>query len=191
MKRWTICLLACALCIGLAAAESEKKEKKEEKKEEKKKEEKKPVVLPDAVSKAVQARCKDAQVESAKEKKENDKVCYEVKVKGKCGESCKLVLAPDGKLVEADKCVIAADALPAAVADAAKKWAPGAVIGKVEVETKKDSGTCYKVEAALNGKNIKAEIAEDGKVVKADKLPEAKPAKKEEKKEEKKKEEKK
>ena len=190
VKRWMVCLLACALCVGIAAGAE--KEKKEEKKEEKKKDEKKPLVLPDAVSKAVQARCKDATVESAKEKKENDKlVGYEVKVTSKCGQSCKMVLAPDGKLLEASKCTIPEDALPAAVADAVKKWAPGAKVAKIEVETKKGTGTCYKVEVTLNEKNIKAEIAEDGKVLKADKLPEAKKEEKKEKKEEKKKEEKK
>lgn len=187
LKRWMVCLLAWALCVGLVAAAEV--EKKAEKKEEKKKEEKKPVVVPDAVTKAVQACCKDCKVASCKEKKEGDKVCYEVKSEcASCG-SCKLVVAADGKVVQASKRKVPSASLPAAVAEAAKKWAPGAKLAeRAEVETK-DGVTCCKVEAELNGKKIKVEIAEDGKLIKGDKLPEAKPAKKEEKKEKKEKKE--
>jgi hypothetical protein len=193
LKRWLVCLLAFALCAGLvAAADAEKKEEKKEAKKEEKKDEKKAVVLPDAIAKALAAKCKEATIEEAKEKKEADKVCsYEVKIKCKCGQECKMVFAIDGKLLEASKCVIPADALPAAVADAVKKWAPGATVGKVEVETKKEKGTTYKVEAKLGEESVKAEIAEDGKVIKADKLPEPKVEKKKEEKKEAKKEEKK
>jgi hypothetical protein len=194
--RWLVGLLSFGLCFGLAfGAETKKDEKKDEKKEEKKKEEKKeakkPVTLPEAVTKAIQSRCKDAEVLSAKEKKEGDKVvAYEAKVKGKCGE-CKMVLAADGKLLETGKCPVAPDALPAPVAEAVKKWAPAAKVVKAEVQTKKETGTAYKVEADLNGKILKAQIAEDGKVIKADDLPKPKEEKKKEEKKEPKKEEKK
>jgi len=191
LKRWLVCLLAFALCAGLvAAADAEKKEEKKEKKEEKK-EEKKVVALPEAVLKVVQTTYKDGTVESVKERKEADKVVgYEVKVTNKSGHNCKMVVAPDGKLLEASKCTIPEDALPAVVADAVKKWAPGAKVAVIEVETKREKGTIYKVEAKLGDEAIKAEIGADGKVIKADSLPEPKVEKKEEKKEAKKEEKK-
>ena len=104
-----------------------------------------------------------------------------------------MVVGADGKILEASKCKISSAKLPAAVADAVKKWAPaGKLCETATVETKKDSGTCYQVEAEVAGKKVKAEIGADGKLIKGDKMPEPKAEKKEEKKkEEKKKEEKK
>ncbi|MCY3020291.1 MAG: PepSY-like domain-containing protein [Planctomycetota bacterium] len=188
LKRWMVCLLALAVCLGLAtAAESKDEKKKEEKKEEKKKDEKKPLVLPDAVSKTIKDSCKDAEVVEAKEKKEADKVCgYEVKLKDKCEKTFKVVLSADGKVMEESKHKVPSAGLPAAVADAAKKWAPAAKLAEMaQVETKKDTGTCYEVEAEMCGKTIKAKIGGDGKLIKGDELPQPKAEKKEEKKEKK------
>jgi len=184
VKSWLVVLLGCLLCVGVAAVAAEEKEKKEKKEE--KKEEKKPVAVPAAVAKAVGDCCKDAAVEECKEKKEGDKVCYEVKCKDKSGEGCKMLVAADGQVVEASKHKVPSASLPAAVVSAVGKWAPGAKLNDTaKMETKKDSGTVYEVKAELYGKEIGAKIAADGKVLKADKLPEPKAEKKEEKKEKK------
>ena len=186
LKSWLAVLLGCLLCAGVAfAAADEQKEVKKEKKEEKK-EEKKPVAVPAAVAKAVSDCCKDAAVEECKEKKDGDKVCYEVKCKDKSGESCKMLVSADGQVLEAGKHKVPSASLPAAVAGAVSKWAPGAKLNDTaKMETKKDSGTVYEVKVDLNGKSLEAKIAADGKVIKADKLPEPKVEKKEEKKEKK------
>jgi len=183
VKSWMVVLLGCLLCVGVTALAAEEKEKKEKKE---KKEEKKPVALPDTVSKAVNDCCKDAKVEECKEVKDGDKVCYEVKCKDKSNEGCKMLVAADGKVIEESKHKVPTASLPAAVLEAAKKWAPTAKMGEMAtVETKKDSGTVYEVKSDLFGKIFEAKIGADGKVLKADKLPGTK-AEKKEKKEEKK-----
>ncbi|MGD0090703.1 MAG: hypothetical protein ABSE73_12355 [Planctomycetota bacterium] len=181
LKSWVLGLLGCLLCLGLVATGAEEKTKE-------KKDEKKTVTLPDAVAKAVKDCCQDS-VEEAKEKKEGDKVYYEVKVKcSKCNESYKVLVSADGKLLEQGKHKLPSASLPAAVADAVRKWAPGAKLSEMaKVESKRENGSValYEVKAEIGGETIEAKIGEDGKVMKADKLPEPKMEKKEEKKEKK------
>jgi hypothetical protein len=190
LKRWIVCLFAAVLSLSVAvhADEKKKEEKKQDKKEEKhedKKDLKKEVALPDAVAKAWGARYKDATVLEKKQKGDH----FEITAKDQWNEKFKGVYAADGKLVSESSRKLLTTNLPAAVADTAKKWAPTAKWADAqEVETK-DGMTVYTVSGDVDGKNVKAEIAEDGKVVKADKLPGVKVVKEE--KHEKKKEEKK
>jgi hypothetical protein len=189
LTRWFVCALASMMSFGLvvAAAEEKKEEKKVEKKKEEKKEEKKdekkPVTLSAVVKSAFDARYKGAEILEAKDKKDS----LEIKAKDSLNESFKVVYGADGKLWSESARKVSMANVPAAVTDTAKKWAPGAKWGDTAtVETKKAEPTKWEVVAMLGEKKLKADIAEDGKVIKADKLPEAKVEKHEEKKEEKK-----
>ena len=187
LTRWLVCLLASVLSFGLVvnAAEEKKEEKKTEKKTEKKdekkeekKDEKKPVVLPALVKTAWDARYKGASVLEIKDKKDS----FEIKGKDALNVEFKAIYGADGKLWSEGKRKVAMGNIPAPVAETAKKWAPAAKWAETaEVETKKAEPTKWTVNGTVGEKNVKAEIAEDGKVIKADKLPEAKTEKKEEK----------
>jgi hypothetical protein len=206
-KRWALCLMSSMLCFGIIAGEgkgekkseemkAKKEEKKESKKEEKKDEKKeannevgkiekdgKNVALPEPIFKAFHARFKTATVLEVKERADS----LEISAKDEWNDKLKVVYGTDAKLWSESSHKLPLSAVPAAVVDTAKKWAPAAKWDEVaEVSTKKGEAPVYEISGDLNGKNIKADIAEDGKVVKASKLPEEKAAKKEEKKEEKK-----
>ncbi|HYG73776.1 MAG TPA: hypothetical protein VEK08_01985 [Planctomycetota bacterium] len=199
LNRWTVCLLALFVSLGLSVNAEEKKEpkkeekkaeKKEEKKKEEKKDEKKPVVLNDAVKKAWDSRYKGAEVIEIKDKQDS----FEIKAKDALNSEFKVVYGADGKLWSESKRVVPTSSVVVNVIDTAKKWAPAAKWNEnAEVSTKKGEMPVYEISGTMLDKKIKAEISEDGKVVKADKLPEAKKEepKKEEKKSEKKEEKKK
>jgi hypothetical protein len=194
-KRWALCLMSSMLCFGMIAAEEkgekkpeEVKVKKEAKKEEKKdvkiEKDGKNVALPEPIFKAFHARFKTATVLEVKERADS----LEISAKDEWNDKLKVVYGTDAKLWSESSHKLPLSAVPAAVVDTAKKWAPAAKWDEVaEVSTKKGETPVYEITGDLNGKNIKAEIAEDGKVVKASKLSEEK---KEEKKEVKKEEKK-
>ena len=96
---------------------------------------------------------------------------YEVLAKDKWNPSYKITYSAEGKIFSESKHKIPLSAVPAAVIETAKKWAPKATWAQLaEVETNKSVST-YAITGDLNEKIISAQINEDGSVVKADKLP--------------------
>ena len=74
-------------------------------------------------------------------------------------------------LLSFDKCRVRLEAVPAAVMEALKKWAPEAEWNSVaDAQKKYKEKSLFKIEGRLGGKKIKAEIFEDGQVKKQDKL---------------------
>ena len=131
------------------------------------------------------ARFKAAEVIEAKEKEGG----FEIVAKDQWNDKYKVAYSADGKLVSESKHKLPLASVPAPVVEAAKKWAPAAKWEETAVvQTKKGEPSAYAVSGDLNGKIIKAEIQEDGKVLKADKLEEPKAEKKKEEKKEEKKE---
>jgi len=193
-----------SLVLGLAVAangafaadakgEGKKDEHKHDHKNEHKHEEAKggmkgKVVLPEGIAKAWGARFKDATDVKVEAKSDS----FEITGKDKWNDKVRAVYGTDGKLWEESERKLPLASVPPAVVETAKKWAPDAKWREVaEVETRDGKQPVYEIKGDLNGKEIEAEINEDGTVKKADKLETKKSEKaakvenKEEKKEEK------
>ena len=178
LTRWMVCMLAGVLSLGMVVkADDHKEDKKHEKL----------IVLPAPVKAAWDARYKGVEVVKIEDKKD----CFEIKGKDALNDGFKVVIGLDGKLWSENKRKVVVTSCPPAVIETAHKWAPEAKWNEhFEVETKKSSPSTWEVVGVIGEKKYKAHIAEDGKVIKADKLPDIRKEEKREEKHEEKKEEK-
>ena len=176
LTRWMVCMLAGVLSFSFVATADDHEKKKE-----------KIIVLPAPVKAAWDSRYKGVEVVKIEDKKD----CYEIKGKDALNDGFKVVIGLDGKLWSENKRKVVVASCPPAVIETAHKWAPEAKWNEhFEVETKKSSPSTWEVVGVIGEKKYKAQIAEDGKVIKADRLPEVRKEeiRKEEKREEKKEE---
>lgn len=135
---------------------------------------KKSVKLPDAVSKAWNARFQNAEIVSVKSRDEG----FEIKAKDGLNDSFKVLYGSDGRIVSEKKHKISLDQVPSQVKQTAKQWASGAVwVEPAVVETKKGGETVYEMTAELNGETIKTRINSDGRQIEASELKEAREVK--------------
>jgi uncharacterized membrane protein YkoI len=133
MKKFLAAIALSALCLTLAAADSEKKIQKKD--------------LPAAVQKAMEEKTQGAEIKGYSKEVENGKTFYEVETTVD-GRSRDLLYDPTGKLVEVEE-EIALDKVPAGARAAIEKAAAGGKVRKVEALTK---GGTVSYEAAITNK---------------------------------------
>ena len=126
--------------------------------------------LPKAVSKAVQTRFPDAKLVGAEKEKEKGKTVFEVAIEDK-GQKIEVTLTPEGKIVEIEKQIKAAD-LPAAVKDALQGKYKNPKYQMIEEVIKIKGGqerlAYYEVLLTTDNRRLEVSVAADGKILRAE-----------------------
>jgi hypothetical protein len=117
--------------------------------------------IPTAVLAAVESAVPGATLKSAAREQEVAQEVYEVVLRTAAGKTMEAEILGDGTLLEIEEEVGVGD-LPASVAAALEKVAPGGKIDEIERTMK----VVYEIEKKIDGKEVEVAISASGKVIK-------------------------